>query len=55
MFVEEGSQIVFELHYNSKGEPMTDEPRLGLKFLDGEPATRRLGGALTRRRRPPDE
>ena len=46
VFVEAGSQIVFELHYNSKGEPMIDETRLGLEFLDGQPATRRLGSAV---------
>jgi len=45
-FVEAGSQMVFEVHYNSKGEAATDQPRLGLEFLDGAPDTRRLGGIV---------
>lgn len=44
VFLEGGSQLVFEVHYNTKGEPTTDEPRLGIDFLEGEPTTRRLGG-----------
>lgn len=44
VLVEAGSQIVFELHYNTKGEAATDNPRLGLQFMDGAPAVRRIGG-----------
>jgi mono/diheme cytochrome c family protein len=46
VLVKAGSEIVFEVHYNTKGEPMSDTPRLGLDFLEGEPATRRLSGMV---------
>ena len=49
MFVEAGSTIVYELHYNTKGTPTTDDPKLGIVYLDGEPGTRRLGSAVINR------
>lgn len=49
VLVEAGSTIVFEVHYNTMGTPTTDRPKLGLVYLDGEPATRRLGSAVLNR------
>jgi hypothetical protein len=46
VFLEAGSQLVFELHYTAKGEATTDSPRLGIQFFDGEPASRRLGSTV---------
>ena len=49
VLVEAGSTLVFELHYNTKGTPTSDTPKLGIAYLDGEPKTRRLGSAVLNR------
>lgn len=49
VFVEAGSTLVFELHYTTNGSPTTDDPKLGLVYLEGEPETRRLGSAVINR------
>lgn len=46
MFIEAGSTVVFEVHYTTNGTPTSDTPKLGIVYLDGEPATRRLGSAV---------
>ncbi len=39
-FIPKGSDLVFELHYTTSGEPMTDVSKLGLVFAKNPPDTR---------------
>jgi hypothetical protein len=39
-FIPKGSDLVFELHYTTSGEPMTDVSKLGLVFAKTPPSTR---------------
>jgi hypothetical protein len=39
-FIPKGSDLVFELHYTTTGEPMTDVSKLGLVFAKNPPQTR---------------